>query len=468
MKLLVNFIAVSLITFLVINQVRAAPTISEAVKEKEESTTVMEDEEEASIIVTDSCDLEILKCELSAEDCKEKNRLKRQTICASNPQCPFCTENDDEKLIVEPEIVPTLNPPHDDDKVEAEVIVPDKENKSSIVISPHELKQSGKLIERNIVIENDNETHYYRGYVQPASNITTVIRLTNVIENKNIINMPTTLNNTNINNIHVYSNKSSSEGGKFGLGFTEDGPCCWSIKPATCKKTTVGLKCRHKRTRQCGRQCNKKMINTNRGQCIQTSQWPYMVCPQPPMMPPQNPWNGMPNYYPPPPQIDDEFDDDDDLPLFPEDEELEREDSGWVIQQEKCKVVSEDGLQVTNCTDRNVEFENSFARNTMDDSNIRQVRQTNPQNPQFNHQFYPQNFPNQMMMAQPIFIQPIYLPAQYFMPQSPVNYYSPQLPLPPTSDQYYDEPNYEKRDTNPYRNSRKHFKKIVTEHDDEL
>lgn len=468
MKLLVNFLAASLITWLVIIQTQAAPTIPESIKEKEESTTVKKDDEEASVIVTDSCDLEIFKeqskCELSNEECKHKkelNRLKRQTICASNPQCPFCIGNDGEKLIVEPEIVPTLSPPHD--KIEAEVIVPDSENESSIVISPHELKQSGKLIERNIVIENDKETHYYRGYVEPASNITTVIRLTNVIENKNIINMPTTLNNTNINNIHVYSNKSSSEGGKFGLGFNEDGPCCWSIKPATCKKTTVGLKCRHKRTRQCGRQCNKKMINTNRAQCIQTPQWPYMICPQPPASMPQNPWNGMQNFYPPP-QFEDEFDDDDDLSLFPEDAELEREDSGWVIQQEKCKVVSEDGLQITNCTDRNVEFDNSYARNTMDNANIRQVRQArNAQSPQFNQQF-----PNQMMMAQPIFLQPIYLPAPYFMPQSPVNYYSPQIPLPPLSNQFYDEPDYEQKDINPYKNSRKHFKKIVTEHDDEL
>lgn len=418
-------------------------------------------EESSTIDLCDTTELtELLICKANDGDCEKKNEernLRRVQICASNPKCPYCEHNEEE---VEPEIVPTINPPISDD--DDETLNLDNESELlELVKPPTEInideRIPANLIERNIVIENDNETHLYRGFVQPASNITTVIRLTNVIENNNIINVPTTLNNTNINNIHVYSNKSSNKGGKFGLGYTEDGPCCWSLKPASCKTTTVGLKCRHKRLRTCGSQCQKKVINSNRAQCMQIPQYPYMMCPpqQQPFVPQ---WN-QPNFdY-------NDLDDDDDLPLFPEDSELDDDDSGWVVHQEKCKIVSEDGLQITNCTDLNIEFQNPYARNSMNiEASSRVTRNAKASKSKRREQPF---YPNQMMFAQPMFI-PVYM-SPYAMPQAPMNYFMPQeTPMPPNDGNiYYDDPDFERKDFHPYKNSKKHFKKIVAEHDEE-
>ncbi|XP_070500760.1 uncharacterized protein [Chironomus tepperi] len=445
---------------------------------------------EESIIVVDPCESEeLLNCKNDNNDeCEKINNeriVKRQKICEENINCSYCNFDslpevstlNETNLVIQPEIIPTLSPPSEVSAEKSisinETITIDADISTVTENQPinENDKKSAKLIERNIVIANDNETHYYRGYVDPSSNITTIIRLTNLINNTNVINMPTTLNNTNINNIHVYSNKSSNNGGKFGLGYTEEGSCCWTMKPGTrCKKTTVGPKCEHKKVKVCGKQCTKKMIH-QKNPCNSIPQWPYVICQQQ-MNPGFSPYPYYPQYSPPTyPQFEDDFDDDDDLPLFPEDEELLKAESGWVVMQEKCKIVSEDGLHISNCTENNIEFEHPYARNSIDDQQKRTVRHAGK---------IPQNMPTQNMppqfygypMMQPIYLQPIpiYIP-QYYPPQPLMNNYPQQLPFPPLdTDQYYEEPIIQQKALNPYKKSRKHAKKhpIVIEHDEEL
>jgi hypothetical protein len=477
-----------IVAFCLIKIVTSAPAIEN--EEKEAAAAKIDDE-----IIASPCEPDelgsLLECEENDDECKSKNdqkRLKRLANCSDNQKCSYCNESqpdethnfDDENLIVHPEIIGTLSPPielnNDSIPVDETIVIDGSVNQ--IIIDENQATTDAtkplKLIERNIVVENDNETHYYRGYVEPSSNVTTIIRLTNMINNTNIVHVPTTLNNTNINNIHVFSNKSSHEGGKYGLGYSEDGPCCYAMKPGLCKKTTAGQKCRHKKTRVCGKQCSRKMIHSQRSFCKQVPYWPYTICPQ--MMPP-------PQYYPQypapqfPPQFGDEFDDDDDLPLFPTDEELENEDSDWVVYQEKCKIVSEDGLHITNCTDKNVEFEHPYARNSMENAgkrNPRHARNGHKNIQQQQQQFYP------YQMMQPVYFQPIpmYMPPvqyypmpQYYQQPSMNSYYPQQMPLPPIdTESYFEEPMIEIREVNPYKNSKKHSKKhpIVVEHDDEL
>lgn len=432
--------------------------------------------------VDDPCELselaEIPKCEDDDKDCaakSEKKREKRQTLCASNPTCDYCGS-----------LIP--DNPTDDDVVAPEIVLPIELSISNTTanetIEVDFNSSPRKLVERNIIIENDNETQYYRGYVESAANVTTVIRLTNVIENHNIVNMPTTLNNTNINKIHIYQNKTSDEGGKFGLGYTEKGPCCYSVEPKSCKQSTAGTKCRHKRQKVCGRQCTKKVIHSNKNTCTYMPQWPYVTCPQnqyPPYSPPQNQYPpffpgyfppGYPGFYPQSPSLPDEFDDDDDLPLFPDDEELDNPASGWVVSPEKCKVVSEDGLQISNCTQKGFEFEHPFAQNTVSEPIKRNARHANSPAQQM-------PYSNQMMppvMYVPVYYQPVpvYMP-QYFAQPQPMmgGYYQPQqIPLPPVDDRdSYFESDQESNEINPYQKPKKHVKKhhpIVMDIDEEL
>lgn len=424
--------------------------------------------------LADPCEeLEALpKCNDNDEECAEKDRKKRQTLCEKNPSC--CgklisgeLDDNEEPLEVDPEVVAPITVERND-KLEA---------------------PAKKLIERNIIIENDNETQYYRGYVESGANVTTIIRLTNVIKNENIINMPTTLNNTNINNVHVYQNRTSEEGGKFGLGYTEKGSCCLAVEPKRCKQSTAGTKCHHKKQKVCGRQCTSKVIHPKKNDCSYTPQWPYVICPnnqhqQPGFYPPNNPgyyppsnpgfYPGnqgfYPGYYPQNPPAIDEFDDDDDLPMFPDDDLLENPESGWVVGPEKCKIVSEDGLQIFNCTNKGVEFEHPFARNTASEPIKREARHANY------HSGFPS--PNQMMqqpmmypvMYQPIMMQPmpVFYPPYYGQPQQMNYYQAQQIPQPPVddfseNDETNEIPSFEK----PRKHSRKHHP-IVMEIDEEL
>lgn len=458
----------------------------------------------------DPCDLEELenipKCKIDDKDCAEKSekkREKRQTLCETNPTCGYCgaliPDDETDEAAVDPEIVepkefPSNATDSSDDYEEIEIEAEDSK------LPPR------RLVERNIIIENDNETQYYRGYVESAANITTVIRLTNLINNTNIINMPTTLNNTNINNIHIYQNKSSEEGGKFGLGYSDKGSCCYAVEPKNCKQSTSGLKCRHKRHKVCGRQCTNKIIHSKKNPCVYTPQWPFVSCTQnggfnppsnpgyyppnypsnyPPNYPPNYPGNYPPNYQPnypgnyPQNPPDEFYDDDDDLQPFPDDDELNNPESGWIVSPEKCKVVSEDGLQILNCTQKGFEFEHPFARNTVSEPIKRNTRQLNYGN-------QPMPYQNQMMqqpmfypvMYQPVYVQPMpmYYPQYYQQPPPmmnyPGNYYSQpqQIPLPPVdeSDSFDDaQESYEDSLQNYKRHAKKH-QPIIMDIDEEL
>ena len=460
MKLAAKFVAVIIVVSCSINFTTSVPVAPKAEDIK---------------VIDDPCDLvdlaDIQKCEDNDKECvtnSEKKREKRQTLCDSNPTCGFCGSlipdeqaNDD---IVAPEIVLPI-----------ELSISDLKLNETINVDLN--SEPLNLVERNIIIENDNETQYYRGFIESSANITTVIRLTNVIENHNIINMPTTLNNTNVNKIHIYQNKTSNEGGKFGLGYNEKGSCCFSVEPKSCRQSTAGTKCRHRRQRVCGRQCTKKIIHPKRTACTYMQQWPYVSCPQsqypsynPPafMSPPAYPGYFPPRYYPQNPSMSDELDDDDDLPLFPDDEELNNPESGWVVSPEKCKVVSEDGLQILNCTQSGIDFEHPFAQNTVSEPIKRNVRQVNLPVQQMPYQ----NQMMQPMMYVPIYYQPVpvYMPQYYAQPPMIGGYQ--QIPVPPAGDDrdsYYDD--QELNEVNPYQKPRKHSKKqnsIIMDIDEEL
>jgi hypothetical protein len=141
--------------------------------------------------------------------------------------------------------------------------------------------------------------------------------------------------------------------------------------------------------------------------------------------------------------------------------------------------VSEDGLHITNCTDKNVEFEHPYARNSVDNNSGKR----NPRHARNGHKIIQQQQQQQFylyQMMQPVYFQPIpmYMPPvqyypmpQYYQQPSMNSYYPQQMPLPPIdTESYYEEPMIEIREVNPYKNSKKHSKKhpIVVEHDDEL
>lgn len=323
------------------------------------------------------------------------------------------------------------------DVVEPEVVEPNYE--------PRE--EPSNLIERNIIIENENETQYYRGFVEPGSNITTIIRLTNMINNTNIINMPTTLNNTNINNIHLYNNKSSIEGGKYGLGYTEKGQCCFAVKAKACKQTTSGLKCHHKRVKTCGRHCTAKLIHPH---SQQRCNWPYMGCSGSYQQYPYYPQQFYPQYPPQQPTYYDEDDGDDEE--FPDENDLQSND--WAVAAEKCKFVSEDGVQITNCTQAG-ELRNSYARHSADGGSIkRETRHISSK-----HQSAPQQY--QSYPYQPYFQQ---MPVYYIPVQAPTPFYYPQ--------QYQDDDEEESYETPPPTHHKRHPRKkrnhIIEEEDAEI
>lgn len=262
---------------------------------------------------------------------------------------------------------------------------------------------------RDIIVKTDNGTVHFLGRVESSgANVTTIIKLTNIIENKNFIDMPTILNNTNVNNIHIINNRSSDEGGRFGLGYTEDGPCCYLVKQKNCKQTTMGTQCSHHKKKMCGRECKSRVIHhQTRSKCI--PQWPYYNnCNQHGNSPSFYPPQFMPPMMPQPIIYDDEYDDDDFNSKQDDDD-----DSSWKKVAEKCKVVNEDGIVIKNCS----ESSNPFAKSRSSGKSKRHLsHKTNDRNYEDSQEISYQQQPQIIYYPMPMYVQPMPMimpPAQF-------------------------------------------------------
>lgn len=151
-------------------------------------------------------------------------------------------------------------------------------------------------INREYEIIGQNGSYKHSQVYPSPRNITTVIKLHNYINNTNVINMPTHINSTNINNITIYTN--SSEENRYGLGYTDNGPCCFAVQPKRCHGGSYGVRCHHRRHKTCGNQCTSRIIHVksqNRcghescgvnvdyipqpsPKCVYTDSWPYVNC----------------------------------------------------------------------------------------------------------------------------------------------------------------------------------------------
>lgn len=165
---------------------------------------------------------------------------------------------------------------------------------------------------QTVIIEGTNstgETQKFDYKIEAGRNVTTVIKLTNLINNTNTIHMPTNVSTSNINHIHIHrknaSSATSDTGGEFGLGSNGRGACCLVSRPKNCVQTPNGQRCHYQKMKTCGPQCTSKVIHARskkvchqgrRGGCIryggagsfapQPSQqkcmyvdvWPYVSC----------------------------------------------------------------------------------------------------------------------------------------------------------------------------------------------
>lgn len=160
--------------------------------------------------------------------------------------------------------------------------------------------------ENTVAGQANSTTHRFESKFRPGQNITTVIRLTNVVNNTNHVEAPVnitsasgngTVNSTDLNEV----TESTSEGA-FGLGYNAHGSCCLAIRPKSCRASTNGLRCHHRRHRTCGTQCTSHTIhvqlrqhcqhNRDRGcrngiayvpqprrpNCVYIEQWPFVAC----------------------------------------------------------------------------------------------------------------------------------------------------------------------------------------------
>lgn len=159
--------------------------------------------------------------------------------------------------------------------------------------------------------------HRFGRKLFPGQNVTSVIRLTNIVNNTNRIEAPVNITTTDLDgtpslvsndtreqiNATVPPAEESSTGGKFGFGYSKTGPCCIAIRPKSCRASSNGLRCHHRRHRTCGSQiCVSRTIHVqlrqrcnHHGQhgckhgiayipqpqapkCIYIDQWPFVSC----------------------------------------------------------------------------------------------------------------------------------------------------------------------------------------------
>lgn len=172
--------------------------------------------------------------------------------------------------------------------------------------------------ENTISGQTNSTTQRFESKYRPGQNITTVIRLANVVNNTNYVETPInitsdgkdetvsvnankTASDTHLNEISSAITESSS-GGAFGIGYNADGSCCLAIRPKSCRASTNGLRCHHRRHRTCGPQCTAHTIHVQlrkhchhngnqdcshgiayvpqprRPNCIYIEQWPFVSC----------------------------------------------------------------------------------------------------------------------------------------------------------------------------------------------
>lgn len=145
---------------------------------------------------------------------------------------------------------------------------------------------------RTIVVESDQNVDKFQT-INAAGNITTVIRLTNIINTTSTFSDSPQLDTDNLT--------TNETGGEFGLGSNANGSCCYVVHPKTCTSTSNGLRCHHRREKICGKLCTAKIVHAQvrkrcnskgchkkvayvpqpkRPKCVHTRQWPYVSCGQ--------------------------------------------------------------------------------------------------------------------------------------------------------------------------------------------
>lgn len=129
-------------------------------------------------------------------------------------------------------------------------------------------------------------------------NVTTIIHLNNVINNTNIIDVPININNTNDQNITLYTAE-----GNTNTKVEQKEQCCTVIGPRQCVSYPT-TKCFHYRSKQCGAYCTADIVHREEKQvcesyypgapvnckqqvyyipqptprCVYQSAWPYVSC----------------------------------------------------------------------------------------------------------------------------------------------------------------------------------------------
>lgn len=173
-----------------------------------------------------------------------------------------------------------------------------------------------------VIVHQENGTsdgtptvHRFESKFRAGQNVTTVIKLLNVVNNTNRIETPVNITTSDIgaaaNATAPQTNatdvstpapeESSPSGGAFGFGYTAQGQCCLAIRPKSCRASTNGLRCHHRRHRTCGPQCTSRTIHVQlrqrcqhhesgckhglayipqpeRPNCVYTELWPFVSC----------------------------------------------------------------------------------------------------------------------------------------------------------------------------------------------
>lgn len=152
---------------------------------------------------------------------------------------------------------------------------------------------------------NNHTVHRITRRIENGQNATTVLKLTNILNTTNYLDIPLNITTNNAHQISVYLNESllRKNETKFSSDQVKDQanePCCWVIRPKSCFLSSSGVRCQHDRHKTCGPQCTAKIIHAqvrkrckSNGKCVQRiayvpqperptciyiEQWPYVAC----------------------------------------------------------------------------------------------------------------------------------------------------------------------------------------------